>query len=246
MAITKYNFSVLNQNLISGIREFLTPLWNWTKIDSKIDTGIYNTDWVAFYIDNYTCLCFDFDNYYTNSQNAYRLVIRLQRGFYGESKLIKYMLCETYLNRNSTNANMIRVRFTKVGSGFMFGFELYTYDGKKLGDYTIPLFMCCDLDNTYAFVTNGIKVKDENSIVMPSITANEIYYEDMKEVETVSFSRKITEDVEQLIPICTNSGLYSTNGFTPFMTYNDTLTPKKFTLGGKQYYGNGLMVLLDE
>lgn len=241
MAITKYDFSALNQNFISGIKEFLMPLWNWTKVEgSQAGDQI---QWVAFYIDDSTY--FDFEIGTVQELGGYHFLFTVQR--FNESERIINIICETYINIESNNTDKIKLRFTKVGSGFMLGFEFYTYSDKKLlGDYTKPIIMCCDLGDTYAFMTNGIKIKNENSIVMPTTTNNEIYHKNMTEVETVSLTRKITENTVQLIPICTNSGLYSTNGFTPFITYNDTLVPQKFTLGGKQYYGNGLMVLLDE
>ena len=245
MAITKYDYSVLHENLISGLNAFLTPLWNWKKIEKteNLDyTGVEGQyPSIKFYIDDNTALSFT-----------------LNRGNNTTLWASPYFTVETNAQSNTFNSvfstgstsdytvfkgKTARIRFTKVASdGFLLGIDCYS-GNNRVGDYTCPLIMCCKVGSKYALIHNGLLYTQPPTI---SATANKIFYDGMIENETVSLTRRVTENIEQLIPICTNTGLYSANGFTPAITYSDTLVPQKFTLGGKQYYGNGLMVLLDE
>lgn len=242
MAYTKYDYSCLNQNLTSKFKEFLEPLWNWKKIEISENTvpSASNNPYVKFYVDDKTCIFFQSVGY--EWATMYVKIMSTKNA----SETFSYTLCDV-VNFNVSNNQKSRIRFTKVGeSGFFIGFDCqHDSYGTLIGDYTLPLIMCCGIGNTYALTSCELTVGNIASGI-PTATTNNIFYDGMTAIETVSLTRRATESTEQLIPICTNTGLYSTNGFTPAITYNNALSPQAFKLNGHKYYGNGLMVLLDE
>lgn len=120
MAVEKYNYTCLQQNLISELDTFLTPLWDWVKVE-KSENMAYgsNEPYINFYVDNKTALCFQLGYNYAYAAPVFQVSTTADSGTFssrfdnGESS--------TYC-ANPSDTYKARVRFTKVGiDGFLFG-----------------------------------------------------------------------------------------------------------------------------